>query len=243
MHQGARRQARQHAIEQEVDVAAGHQDMARVDEQHVAGQHRVEQGRGCGLQGRRHDGDTGKPRDVGTRRGVDRRDLPQARRGLGQYARRMAGANLDDVPRLALAHQHVAHRRIERGEPCLVEQRPQPLELRGMGVEQIDHRGERRLVAFEQRLDGGIGRLRAGRRQQRRIAVRDEPAAGLETEDRWQAELQPPPTSAQGQRAHFVQVGHITVRASALHAPRRFAAGRWARGRDEARPPCAPRRP
>ena len=238
MHQRASRQARQHAVEQEVDIAARHQDVAGVDEQHVACHHPVERQRWRCLESRGYHRHAGQAGDVRAREGIDRQDLDGAGRRLGQHARRMAGSDLDDAARFALAHHDIRHCRIERREPRLVEQRSEFLQFAGSGVEQIDHPGKRRVVLLEQRFDGGIGWLRTGRRQQRGIAVRDEPAAGLQAEDRRQAEHQPAPASTQGQR-----LAHVRAPASALRGRRSRAAGRRARCRGAAPQPSSPRRP
>ncbi len=206
VHQRAGRRRRQDAVQQDVGVAARHQDMAGIDEQRVAGLQHVEQVGRCRLQGRGHDAHAGQVDDVGARRGIDGDDLAQPAHRLGQNARRMAGAHLDDVLRLALAHQGVGHGGIERGEPRLVEQAFQALELGGMRVDGVEHAGEGARRFLEQPLDRRIGRLRAGRRQQGRIAVRDEPAARLQAKHGGQSQLQPSPAAAKAWRAHGLSV-------------------------------------
>ena len=160
------------------------------------------------LHGRGHDLHARQAGDVGARRGIDREDLAQPAQRLGQHAGRMAGADLDDVLRLALAHQGVGHGGVERGEPRLVEQAAHALERGGVAVDGVEHRRRTCVgLAVEQRLDRRIGRLRAGRRQQRRVAMRDEPAARRQAKHGRQAERQPPPASAQAE-AHQDAIAH-----------------------------------
>jgi len=204
MHEDACRQARQDAVEQDVDVAARHQDVARIDEQHVAGPEPVEHIGGCCLQGRGHDAYAGQAHDIGARHRIDGEDLADAAFRPRQDAGRMARPDLDDALRLALAHQGVGHGGIERGEPGLSEQALQAFDptgsvIAGMGIDGVEHGSERRGMPFEQLFDRGVGRLRARRWQQRRVAVRDEPAARREAQHGRQPQRQPPPASAQAE--------------------------------------------
>jgi len=111
----------------------------------------------------------------------------------------VARPDLDDALRLALAHQGVGHGGIERGEPGLPEQALQPLDSAGMGIDGIEHGRKRRGLPFEQLFDRSVGRLGARRRQQRRVAVRDEPAARGEAQHGRQPQRQPPPAPAQAE--------------------------------------------
>ena len=198
MDQRARRQAGQDAVQQDVDVAAGHQDVAGIDEQHVALHQSVEDGVRCCLQGRRLHADPGQVGNIGARRRIDRQDFADTAHGLGQQAGRRAGSHFDDATRLALADQRIGNGGVERGKPRLLEHRLAALAGVGARVDGIEHGGELGGMRLEQALDRGIGRLRAGRRQQRRIAVRNEPAARLEAEHGRQSQGEAPPAAAQG---------------------------------------------
>ena len=239
--QCARREARQDSVQQDVDVAARHQDVAGIDEQDVVLHQPVEDLGRRRLKGRRLHPDARQVGDIGPRRGIDRQDFADTAHGPGQDARRMAGPDLDDVARLALADQRIGDRGIERGKPRLLEQCLAGFQRLGVRIDGIEHGAELVRVLLEQALDRGIGRLRAGRRQQRRVAMRNEPAARLQPENGRQSQRKPPPAAAQAGRGTHRYM--LTALGSGLHGRRARAADRPAQNPAARQPPRAPRCP
>jgi hypothetical protein len=142
-------QAGNDTVQQEIDVAARHQNVAGVDEQDVAGGE-VGKGRETDVRHRRPHGLDGQRFDRGARRRVDGGDaggqsavVPGAREEAGG----VAGADLDDPGRPAATDGGIGDGGVEAREPVLVPAR-----------------GRRRGDA-----DGGeIGRERGERRARRR---------------------------------------------------------------------------
>ena len=107
----------------------------------------------------------------------------------------MAGADLDDAAGLALAHEIIGDGGVQPRKPVLVPAR-QPRALRQMieGRETPRHRGRR---GGEAGLEGGIS---CRRRQLAGMAIGNEIAAGLQAEQRRQAQRQAPAIDAPGIR-------------------------------------------
>ena len=123
MDQNAAPQARQHIEEQAVHVGARHGDVARIDEEDVAGPE-VRDERRIGILQQRRDMLDREVREIGARRRIDAGDAGRKtaiRYRRGEKAGGMAGADLDDPPRLLLPHERVGGGRVEAREPVLVE--------------------------------------------------------------------------------------------------------------------------
>jgi hypothetical protein len=78
----------------------GHQDVARIHEQHVAAAKPVEHLERHGLNRGGDDLNARQAGDVGARRGVDGEDLAHPAQRPGEHASRMARADLDQMLRL-----------------------------------------------------------------------------------------------------------------------------------------------
>ena len=213
VHDHAGRQARQDAVEQQVDVAARHQDVAGIDEQHVAAAQPVEQLERRRLHGRGHDLHARQAGDVGARRGIDREDLAQ-RRPAPWPARASNGPSRprSDAAACARASARRQRRHRARGTTPGRAGCACPASVAAWPSTRSSTASKSPALPLEQRLDRRIGRLRAGRRQQRRIAVRDEPAARRQAEHGRQAERQPAPASAQAEcRPHDAIINGATL--------------------------------
>jgi hypothetical protein len=170
MQEDAGRQDRQHLVEQEVDVGAGHQDVARIDEQDVARCQLLKRRQATGRHGLRQPFD-GQAAQRSARRRVDGEDLrgeAAIADGTRHEAGRMTAADLDDVPWTIPAHDGISHCRIETRKPILVPARRRRrlaanrTQRVRMFIERPQLSGELRCIDFEQLLDLLIGRSAPG---------------------------------------------------------------------------------